>query len=89
MSATADFDSCALVRVLPSRLMQWTSLALLLGLTGGGLLLLKIGEWYFEHRSGTTRSVGAAATLVGLTLLFAAVATIWVDRIRHLLRYAH
>jgi len=89
MSATADFDSCALVRVLPSQLMQWTSLALLLDLTGGGLLLLKIGGWYFEHRSGTSRSVGAAATLIGLTLLFAALAIIWVVRIRHLLRYAH
>lgn len=60
MSATADFDSCALVRVLPSQLMQWTSLALLLDLTGGGLLLLKIGGWYFEHRSGTSRSVGGS-----------------------------
>ena len=39
----ADCDSCALVRVLTSQLMQWTSLALLLGLTGCGLLLLKVG----------------------------------------------
>ena len=84
-----DFVSCARVRVLTSQLMQWTSLALLLGLTGCGLLLLKIGGWYFEHRGGTARSVGAAATLIGLTLLLAALAIIWVVRIRHLLRYAH
>ncbi len=84
-----DFDSCALVRVLTSQLMQWTSLALLLGLTGCGLLLLKIGGWYFEHRSGTTRSVGAGANLIGLTLLIAALAITSVARIRHLLRYAH
>jgi hypothetical protein len=69
--------------------MQWTSIALQLGLAGCGLLLLKIGGWYFEHRSGTTRSVGAAATLVGATLLIAALAIIWVVRIRHLLRYVH
>ena len=69
--------------------MQWTSLALLLGLTGCGLLLLKIGGWYFEQRGGTARSVGAAATLIGLTLLIAALAIIWVVRIRHLLRFAH
>jgi len=67
---SSGFDSCTLVRVLTSQLMQWTSLALLLGLTGCGLLLLKIGgEWYFDHRGGTARSVGAAATLIGLTLL--------------------
>jgi len=66
--------------------MQWTSIALLLGLTGCGLLLLKIGGWYFEHSSGPAQSVGAAATLVGLSLLIVALAIIWVVRIRHLLR---
>jgi hypothetical protein len=66
--------------------MQWNSIALLLALTGCGLLLLKIGAWYFEHRSGTAQSGGAAATLIGLTLLIAALAIIWVVRIRHLLR---
>jgi hypothetical protein len=66
--------------------MQWTSIALLLGLTGCGLLLLKIGGWYFEHRNGTDQSRGAAATLVGLSLLIVALAIIWVVRIRHLLR---
>jgi hypothetical protein len=66
--------------------MQWISIALLLGLTGGGLLLLKVGGWSFEHRSGTAKSAGAAATLIGFALLIAAVAIIWVVRIRHLLR---
>jgi hypothetical protein len=66
--------------------MQWAPIALLLGLTGCGLLLLKIGGWYFDQRSGTARSVGAAATLIGLTLLIAALAIIWAVRIRHLLR---
>jgi hypothetical protein len=75
------------VRVLISQVMQWTSLALLLGLTGRGLLLLKIGGWYFDHRSGTAQSAGAAATLIGLTLLIASLAIIWVVRIRHLLHY--
>ncbi len=32
-------------------------------------------------------SVGAAATLIGFTLLIAALAIIWVVRIRHLLHY--
>jgi hypothetical protein len=68
--------------------MEWTSTALLLGLTGCGLLLLKIGGWYFEHRNGSAQSVGAAATLIGLTLLIAALAIIWVVRIRHLLRWS-
>jgi hypothetical protein len=67
--------------------MQWTSITLLLVLAGCGLLLLKIGGWYFERRSRNARSVGAAATLIGLTLLIAALAIIWVVRIRHLLHY--
>ena len=50
--------------------------------------MLKIGGWYFEHRSGSAVSVGAAATLIGFTLLIDAFAIIWVVRIRHLLHYS-
>ena len=66
--------------------MQWSSIALLLSLTGGGFLLLKLGGWYFEHKSGTAKSVGAAATLIGFALLISALAIIWIVRIRHLFR---
>lgn len=66
--------------------MQWTSIAILLGLTGCGWLLLKIGGWYFDRRSRTAKSVGAATILIGFAFLIAALAIIWVVRIRHLLR---
>jgi hypothetical protein len=33
---------------------------ILLGLTGCGWLLLKIGALYFEHKQGTAKSLGAA-----------------------------
>jgi hypothetical protein len=65
--------------------MQWTSIAVLLSLTGCGLLLLKIGGWYFDHRSGNAKSVGAATILVGFVLLIATLVMIWIIRIHHLL----
>lgn len=58
----------------------------LVGLTGCGWLLLKIGGWYFEHRQGTVKSVGAATILIGFMFLIAALAIIWFFRIRHLVR---
>jgi hypothetical protein len=64
--------------------MQWPAEALLLGLTGCGLLLLRIGEYYFQHKWRAPKSVGVAATLVGVIFLIAALAMVWVDRIRHL-----
>jgi len=61
-------------------------LAILLGLTGSGVLLLKVGGWYFEHKSGSTKSMGAASVLVGAGLLILGLTIIWIERIRHLLR---
>jgi hypothetical protein len=61
-------------------------LAVMLGLTGSGVLLLKVGGWYFEHRSGSTKSMGAAGVLVGVGLLILSLTIIWIERIQHLLR---
>jgi hypothetical protein len=44
-------------------LMRVTLIAVLLGVTGAGLLLLKVGGWYFEHRSGSAGS--ASRTFAG------------------------
>jgi hypothetical protein len=60
---------------------------LLLGLAGCGLMLFKIGGWYFDHRRGTAQSVGAAAVLIGFALMIAVLGAIWVIRVRHLLRW--
>jgi hypothetical protein len=60
--------------------------AVLLGLVGSGLLLLKGGEWYLGHRSGHAKSMGATSLLAGAALLILAEAIIWIDRIRHLLK---
>jgi hypothetical protein len=66
--------------------MRVTLIAVLLGVTGAGILLLKVGGWYFEHRSGSAKSVGAAGVLIGFAFLILAIAIIWVVRIQHLFR---
>jgi hypothetical protein len=38
--------------------MGVTLIAMLLAVTGAGLLLLKVGGLYFEHSSGSAKSVG-------------------------------
>ena len=60
--------------------------AILLGLTGCGWLLIKIGAWYFEHRQGAAKSLGAATVLTGVVFLITALAIIWILRILHLFR---
>jgi hypothetical protein len=50
--------------------MRVTLIAVLLGVTGAGILLLRVGGWYFEHRSGSAKSVGAAGVLVEFAFLF-------------------
>jgi len=56
--------------------MAVTLIAVLFGVTGAGLLLLKVGGWYFEHRSGSAKSVGAAGVLIGFAFLILAIAII-------------
>ncbi|MGB7866105.1 MAG: hypothetical protein WCF74_22125 [Candidatus Sulfotelmatobacter sp.] len=60
--------------------------AVLLGHAGSGLLLLKVGDRYFRHKSGSAKSMGAASVLAGFALLILALAIIWIVRIHHFLR---
>jgi len=66
--------------------MGVTFVAALLGLTGLGVALLKVGGYYFEHKGGSTKSVGAAAALVGFAFLVVAIAIVWLVRIQHMFR---
>jgi uncharacterized BrkB/YihY/UPF0761 family membrane protein len=54
--------------------------------TSAGILILKVGSWYFDRKSGTGKSVGAAGVLIGFAFLIIALAIIWVARIQHLFR---
>jgi hypothetical protein len=58
----------------------------LLGLACSGLLLLKVGDWCFRHRSGTEKSIGAVSASAGFALLILVLAIIWIVRIHHFLR---
>jgi hypothetical protein len=66
--------------------MRVTLIAVLLGLTGAGIPLLRVGGWYFEHRSSSAKSVGAAGVLIGFAFLILAITIVWVVRIQHLFR---
>jgi hypothetical protein len=59
------------------------SLTILFSLAGSGFLLVMIGGWYFEHRQGTAKSVGAAAMLIGSAFLIVFLGIYWFLRIRH------
>jgi hypothetical protein len=64
--------------------MQWTPIALVVALGASGILLLRLGDYYFQNRNDAAKSMGAIAMLTGFAFLIAALASIWAVRIRHL-----
>jgi hypothetical protein len=64
-----------------------TLLAVLFGLTGCGVLLLRVCGWQFDHKNGTARTLGGAGVLLGFAFVFAALIIVWIIRIHHLFRW--
>ena len=59
-------------------------IAIVVGLSG--IAIIKLAGWFFDHKSGQAKSVGAAGVLFGFGLIVVGLVILSVVRIQHLFR---